>query len=201
MKETIIDFIRHGQPEGGSVYRGHGVDDPLSDLGWQQMWQAVGNASPWQQIISSPMLRCKAFAEQLSDKYQLPLSIDERFKEVGFGSWEGRNRKEIQENSKSEYDAFYNDPINCRPDGAEPIDAFISRVVVALDEVINQYRGQHCLVVAHAGVIRAVVSHVTLSAPLGLYKIQVDNAGISRVCHGQYGNKLIFHNAALPEAK
>ena len=45
MDDTIIDLIRHGQPQGGSVYRGHGVDDPLSELGWQQMWKAVGDTA------------------------------------------------------------------------------------------------------------------------------------------------------------
>ncbi|MDH5409346.1 MAG: histidine phosphatase family protein [Gammaproteobacteria bacterium] len=197
MKETIIDVIRHGQPEGGSVYRGHGVDDPLSELGWQQMWQAVGTEAPWTQIISSPMKRCREFAEQLADKNKLPVIIDERFKEVGFGSWEGRNRNEIKETNRAEYDGFYKDPINCRPEGAEPIDDFISRVSNAFDQVITDYTGKHCLIVAHAGVIRAVVAHVTHSAPIGLYRIQVKNAGISRIRHGQYGSMLEFHNSSL----
>lgn len=199
MKETIIDFIRHGQPEGGSVYRGHGVDDPLSELGWQQMWQAVGEAHPWQQIISSPMQRCNAFAEQLAAKYNLPVKIDDRFKEVGFGCWEGRSRAAIKQDNQAEYDAFYTDPINSRPAGAEPVQEFTSRVSAALQDVINNYKGQHCLVVAHAGVIRAVVAHVIHAEPEGLYRIQVKNAGISRIRHGQYGSILEFHNSSLPD--
>ena len=201
MQNTIIDLIRHGQPEGGSVYRGHGIDDPLSELGWSQMWDAVGNAAPWQQIISSPMQRCRAFAEQLAHKHSLPMAIDDRFKEVGFGNWEGRNRKDIQATNQKEYDDFYNDPVNCRPAGAEPIDDFIHRVSMAYEDVLRSYPGQHCLIVAHAGVIRAVVAHVTHSAPIGLYRIQVKNAGISRIRHGQYGSMLDFHNSTLAEAE
>lgn len=199
MNETIIDFIRHGQPEGGSVYRGHGIDDPLSELGWQQMWLAVGESAPWQQIISSPMLRCRAFAEALAEKHQLPVSIDERFKEVGFGSWEGRNRSEIKQNNRAEYDAFYHDPVNSRPVGAEPIATFTHRVSQALADTIQHYQGQHCLVVAHAGVIRAIVAHVTHAAPIGLYRIQVKNAGISRIRQTQYGNMLECHNTSMRE--
>ena len=37
MKETTIDLIRHGEPVGGRAYRGHNIDDPLSDKGWQQI--------------------------------------------------------------------------------------------------------------------------------------------------------------------
>lgn len=194
MKETIIDLIRHGQPQGGSVYRGHGIDDPLSELGWQQMWQAVGDTAPWQQVISSPMQRCRAFAEQLAAKYQLPVCIDERFKEVGFGSWEGRSRAEIKEKNTAEYNAFYNDPVHCRPEGAEPVNEFIQRVSDAYETVLTNYTGQQCLVVAHAGVIRAIVAYVIHAAPIGLYRIQIKNAGISRIRHGQYGGMLEFLN-------
>ena len=197
MQETIIDLIRHGQPEGGSVYRGHTIDDPLSKLGWSQMWQAVGDFAPWQQVVTSPMQRCHSFAEQLALKHTLPLSTEKRFEEVGFGSWEGLSRKQIQENNPQEYKDFYHDPINCRPSGAEPITDFIDRVRCAYEDTLQQHAGQHCLIVAHAGVIRAIIAHVTHAAPIGLYRIQVKNAGISRIRHGQYGSMLDFHNTSL----
>ena len=194
MQETIIDLIRHGQPEGGSIYRGHGIDDPLSELGWTQMWRAVGEQAPWQQIISSPMRRCHAFAQRLAERHDLPLAVDERFKEVGFGSWEGRNRVEIREQDRQAYDNFYLDPVHCRPPGAEPLTVFTDRVRRAYEDVLQNYTGQHCLIVAHAGVIRAMIAHVTHATPLGLYRIQVSNAGVSRIRHGRYGSMLEFHN-------
>jgi len=198
MSDTIIDLIRHGQPEGGSVYRGHSVDDPLSELGWSQMWTAVGENTPWQQIITSPMRRCREFAEQLAAQHQRPVAIETRFKEVGFGRWEGRSRGEIKETSAKEYDDFYRDPVNCRPAGAEPLAEFIQRVSHAYEDVLQHYPGQHCLIVAHAGVIRAVLAHVTHAAPMGLYRIQVNNAGVSRIRHGRYGGMLEFHNSSMP---
>ena len=33
---TTIDLIRHGEPVGGSKYRGQ-TDDPLSEKGWAQI--------------------------------------------------------------------------------------------------------------------------------------------------------------------
>ncbi len=42
IQNTKIDIIRHGEPIGGPRFRGHGVDDPLSEKGWEQMWNAVG---------------------------------------------------------------------------------------------------------------------------------------------------------------
>ena len=42
--ETIIDLIRHGEPEGGRAFRGHSIDDPLSEKGWQQMWDVLAKS-------------------------------------------------------------------------------------------------------------------------------------------------------------
>ena len=58
MYRTTLDYLRHGQPTGGSRYRGHGVDDPLSELGWEQMRGTTEGIDDWQAVISSPMQRC-----------------------------------------------------------------------------------------------------------------------------------------------
>ncbi|HHO59588.1 MAG TPA: histidine phosphatase family protein, partial [Thiotrichales bacterium] len=61
---TCIDVIRHGEPEGGRRYRGHSVDDPLTEKGWLQMRSAVPENPPWQHIISSPLVRCLDFSRE-----------------------------------------------------------------------------------------------------------------------------------------
>ena len=86
MQTTLIDPIRHGLPVGGARYRGHAIDDPLSESGWQQMWDAVGDAAPWNRIVSSPLKRCRDFAEALGTRHGLPLELDDGLREVGFGS-------------------------------------------------------------------------------------------------------------------
>jgi alpha-ribazole phosphatase len=73
MTGTLIDLIRHGEPAGGRRYRGHGLDDPLTEKGWSQMWDAVGEFSAWQQIITSPMQRCQAFAHALGERHAIPV--------------------------------------------------------------------------------------------------------------------------------
>jgi len=69
--KTVIDLLRHGEPEGGRMYRGGGVDHALSEAGWQQMHASVerrveDNQDDWSAIISSPMLRCKEFSTHLA---------------------------------------------------------------------------------------------------------------------------------------
>ena len=79
MTGTLIDLIRHGEPAGGRRYRGHGLDDPLTEKGWSQMWNAVGEFSAWQQIITSPMQRCQAFAHALGERHAIPVTVESRF--------------------------------------------------------------------------------------------------------------------------
>jgi probable phosphoglycerate mutase len=194
MKETLVDFMRHGEPVGGRRYRGDGVDDPLSENGWQQMWSAVGERVPWQRVVSSPLQRCHAFALALAEKHRLPLSVEQRFREVGQGAWEGLTPDEIVQRDPDAYAAFHQDPCRNRPPGAEPLDAFGRRVARALEELLSACPGEHVLVVAHAGVIRAALGHVLQADPLAWYRVRVDNAALTRFRRGPYGNKLEFHN-------
>jgi len=157
---TILDFIRHGEPEGGRLYRGAAIDDPLSEKGWRQMWQAVGEDCHWDQLVSSPLQRCHAFALALGEKHGLPLSVEQDFREVGFGDWEGRSPVEIQQQDAEEYAAFYSDPVNNRPSGAEDLLDFGRRVARAFECTASAHAGKRVLVVAHAGVIRAALGHV-----------------------------------------
>ncbi|WP_455217522.1 histidine phosphatase family protein [Kaarinaea lacus] len=194
MNDTILDFIRHGKPTGNSTYRGNGVDDPLSEEGWAQMWDALGDLSPWDQVITSPMARCQEFARSLAEKQGIPLGVENRFREVGFGEWEGCTREEIQARDMQGYKAFYRDPYHNRPPGAESLDEFFQRVSNAFDELIERYSGQHILVVGHAGVIRGVMAHVLQIPPVVAYRVIIGNAGITRIRYNELGVNLEFHN-------
>ena len=194
MKDTVIDFIRHGEPTGVSTYRGNGVDDPLSEKGWSQMWSAVGDDCPWDVVFCSPMSRCRAFAEALAKKYSIPVRVEDRLKEVGFGSWEGRERTEIKKNNADEYEAFYRDPVNFRPAGAEPLDEFENRVSAAFGNILEIFSGQHILVISHAGVIRAAMIAISQKTATEVYGIKVGNASFTRFRHTVSGVKLEFYN-------
>lgn len=195
---TTIDFIRHGQPEGGSRYRGSGVDDPLSKLGWEQMWASLGSENNWDQIISSPLLRCSQFARSMAEKFGRPLAVEHRLREVGFGTWEGLTRAEVKAKDHNEYRQFYANPVENRPAGAEPLADFGKRVAAAYDHIVETFGGKNVLVVAHAGVIRATLGHVLRMAPSDWYRVKVDNAGVTRFQADRHGSTLVFHNLRHP---
>jgi len=187
-----LDFLRHGEPVGGRRYRGQ-VDDPLSEKGWAQMDATVGEWMPWTRIISSPLMRCRAFAETLAERHDLPLAFDERLKEVGFGVWEGKSAAEIEQEAPGSLARFRNDPVNDRPDGAEPLAVFHARVAAALDDLLAQHADQHVLLVGHAGVIRMAFVWA-LHVPLAhAYRIEVASAGLTRLRFEDGRASLVFH--------
>lgn len=189
---TKIDLLRHGEPEGGSRYRGNRIDDPLTEKGWQQMWTGVGEREAWDVIISSPLLRCAEFANKLAGQRNTPVVIDERFKEIGFGVWEGKTKSELKTKREKEFKAFYADPIINTPAGAEPVNDFFIRVTSAFNDVRSEHAGKNILIVAHAGVVRAIVTHA-INAPVEcMYKLNVLNGHVSRIIYTE--NKAILES-------
>lgn len=194
---TMLDLMRHGEPVGGRKYRGQ-IDDPLSEKGWTQMRAAVGDAAPWSRIVSSPLLRCSAFAETLAKRNGLPLVFDPRLMEVGFGVWEGKTAAEIEQDAPGTLARFKTDPVHARPTGAEPLPDFQARVAAGLDAILGQGQGQHVLVVGHAGVIRMALAWA-LHIPLQhAYRIEVPSASMTRLRFNGGHASLIFHGSNLP---
>ena len=192
---TTVDLMRHGEPVGGRRYRGQ-VDDPLSEKGWAQMRAAVGDTVPWTRIVSSPLLRCRAFAETLADRHDLPLALDERLKEVGFGEWEGKAAAEIEHDAPGTLARFKADPVNARPAGAEPLADFHARVAAALEDLLAQHAHQHVLLVGHAGVMRMALAWA-LHIPLEhAYRVEVATASLTRLRFEGGRANLIFHGSS-----
>ena len=191
---TTLDLLRHGEPVGGRKYRGQ-IDDPLSEKGWMQMHAAVGETAPWTRIVSSPLLRCRAFAETLAGRHGLPLAFDDRLKEVGFGEWEGKSAAEIEADAPGTLARFKADPVNACPVGAEPLADFHARVAAALDDLLAQYAGQHVLLVGHAGVMRMALAWA-LQIPLAhAYRIEVATTSLTRLRFDNGRATLIFHGS------
>lgn len=197
MRITTIDLMRHGEPVGGRKYRGH-TDDPLSEEGLREMWEAVGDFHGWERVVTSPLARCATFAHALSGRRQIPVSEDARLMEIGFGEWEGKTPQELLERDPDLLLRFWRDPLNNHPPGAEPLADFAARITAVWHALTREYKGQHVLVVTHAGVIRMVMSYV-LGMPLDhLFRIQVSNASITRIhieWEGQVSfPSLVFHD-------
>jgi probable phosphoglycerate mutase len=159
------------------------------------MHAALGDAHPWDEIVTSPLTRCRDFAEALAERHGLPLATEPELREVGMGAWEGKTPDQVRASDPDAYDAYYRDPVGRRPSGAESLEDLVRRVGNAYDRVVGARPGKHLLMVVHAGVMRALVGRVLLAAPGRWYRLRMDYAGLVRIRHGDYGPVLDWVNA------
>jgi alpha-ribazole phosphatase/probable phosphoglycerate mutase len=151
--------------------------------------------------VSSPLARCRAFAEELASRHGLALELEPRFMELGFGEWEGRTAEELRARDAEILLRFWQDPLNHSPPGAEPLVAFRDRVLAAWEHWLTRAAGEHLLVVTHAGVIRMILCHALDMPYERLFRIEVPNAGLTRLRVEQNGTivlpRLVFHAGRL----
>ena len=213
MSVTIIDLLRHGECEGGSIYRGS-TDVALTEMGWQQMQKSVealkeaqilsGVETPWDQIITSPLQRCRVFSETLSAQYSLPVRVESDFREMDFGRWEGRGLDEVWTAEPEAVKRFYSDPEQHSPPGGEPVLQVRERLAKAWQLMLDENKGKHLLLVQHGGTIRVLLTWL-LQMPLsGIIQFNIPYAGACRIKvvedkKGQAFPSLVFFNGAGSE--
>ncbi|MCW8889497.1 MAG: alpha-ribazole phosphatase family protein [Sedimenticola sp.] len=196
LQTTTIDLLRHGEPEGGTLFRGW-RDDPLSAEGWAQMRHSTRNPPPWELIISSPLSRCCHFAAELSQRLGVPMEKDDRLKEIGFGEWEGKSPAVLYDESPDRLSAFWQDPVKNPPPGGEPMVLFQSRVESAWQDIQVHHAGKHLLIVAHGGVNRLILGKVLGMSQSHLFRMEWPFAAVSRVSLQDGYPQLTFHCGSL----
>lgn len=152
-----LDLLRHGETVAGGGFRGR-LDDELSATGWNQLRAAVADKGPWQRIVGSPLRRCASFAAELAERQQLPLELEPDLRELDFGDWEGRTAAELMIEHSDELGRFWRDPYGFTPPGGEPLTAFESRILAAIERLTDRCAGERVLLVTHAGVMRLLLA-------------------------------------------
>lgn len=183
MSRRLMDLLRHGEVQGGPCFRGQ-RDDPLAELGWQQMQAALRDLAErqgarWDVVVTSPARRCQDFAARLATERQLPLRIEPALSERDFGAWEGLRASEIP---LVELSAFWADPQAFTPAGAEPFADFRRRIAAtwqALAETETETTRQ--LVITHGGAIRVILGEVLGLADSALLLLEVPPACLTRL--------------------
>ena len=207
-KTIIVDFIRHGEPEGGDILRGR-VDPVLTALGWTQMQKATGlseshqpseTTPDWSEVISSPLKRCRSFAEQVAEHTQSRITIADQWQEIDYGDWDGMQISEWRKIAADQFNAFRKDLSALAPPNGEDYLSFKDRIQSAWQGLASKDDGSHLLVVTHGGVLRVVLPTV-LGMPLNRsFPLYIPFACFSRVkleiINGKINASLILHNGA-----
>lgn len=181
---TIVDVMRHGECEGGEIYRGC-TDVALTPHGWQQMNAAVNdevnNKTDWDLIVSSPLKRCREFAEKYAERIASPLVIEPNLKEINFGDWEGKPVSEVHEQYAKTVTAFYKDPTNNSPPNGESLSSVQQRVSDVFWRHVDQNNDKRLLFIQHGVTIRVLIVEL-----LGLPLAQLGGFEIPFAGHVQF---------------
>jgi broad specificity phosphatase PhoE len=176
MSDRFVDLLRHGEAQGGARFRG-GHDDPLSGLGWEQMFRATTPTANWTGILCSPSLRCADFGRRLVETHGLPLTIDAALSERRFGAWEGLAAHQIPADQLTR---FWDDPVGYTPPDAETFMAFRERVLTAWRNLLSA-SDSHPLLITHGGVIRVLVAEVLRMPDAASLLFEVPPACLTRL--------------------
>jgi alpha-ribazole phosphatase len=172
-----LDLLRHGETEFGGGLRGS-IDDALTDTGWEQMRAAVINHGPWDVIVSSPLQRCARFADELAARLGLPVEQEADFQELHFGDWEGQSPAQLMETDAAGLGRFWEDPYAFTPPNGEPVQAFASRVLAALERLQHAHDGKRALLISHGGVMRLLLARARGLPREQLLQVSVPHGGL-----------------------
>ncbi len=150
-------LIRHALPERRQVSEG-AADPELSLEGHAQAEHMADYLSTEQidAIYTSPMRRAAQTAAPLGRRFALaPVVVDD------VAEWD-RNASEYVpiEQLKAEGDPRFYEILGNQWDGADPIEEFEGRVLVALNDLVARHAGDTVVVVCHGGVINTYLSNV-----------------------------------------
>lgn len=198
---VVVDLLRHGEVAAeGWAFRGS-TDIALSDTGWRQM-RAAGSRladASFSQIASSPMQRCRRFADEFAAGLAVPLHDLPDMREMDFGAWENRDMQELEAEHGELLQRFWQSPVGVHPPGGEAFEHFAGRVLEAWGAWLHGASGEHRLLVAHGGVIRVLLAHL-LDMPLpAMWRLHLPYASWSRVSLlDGHQPRLLFLNRLQP---
>jgi broad specificity phosphatase PhoE len=176
MSETILGLLRHGQTDWNFEGKLQGTSDiPLNEMGLKQAQAAAQAIKPdeWDIVLSSPLLRARATAQQIVETHALKeVVVDLRLLERAFGEAEGLSYQQW----KTLYDPAVGTP------GGENLEQLETRARRMLQEFAEEFSGKRVLAVSHGAFIRKLV-RIASDKRLPLEGERFANTSLTKLVH------------------
>jgi broad specificity phosphatase PhoE len=169
MSTTRLILIRHGETLWNleQRYQGH-LDSPLTDTGLRQSRALASRLTgrPFKELYSSDLGRALQTAEIIAKRTGHTVRSEPRLRERNLGIFQGLSKREIQEKFSREYSLYKSGGLDYVVPNGESATQAGERMVDCLTELARRYAGELIVVVAHGGVLSALLVHV-LGIPSG----------------------------------
>ncbi|ATW48266.1 bifunctional RNase H/acid phosphatase [Streptomyces peucetius] len=187
-------LLRHGEtvltPE--KRFSGSGGSDPvLSAVGRRQAdaaAAALAARGTIQEIISSPLRRCRETADAVAAKLGLGVTLEEGLREADFGAWEGLTYAEVRERYPDDLDAWLASPKAAPTGGGESFATVARRVAATRDRLLARCQGRTVLLVTHVTPVKTLVRLALGAPPESLFRMELSPASMSAVAYYADGN-------------
>jgi probable phosphoglycerate mutase len=203
--QSLIYLVRHGEIDRPTPRRFLGQTDlPLNENGVLQamaLRDALA-AVDFSQVFTSPLQRAVQTAALVSGRPIESLHRVEAFKEIDLGDWEGLSVAEVEARFPGAYAQRGRDLAHFRPQGGESFADLADRCWPALADLASRFAGP-LLIVAHAGVNRAILARVGNHPLQRLLEIPQDYCCVTRLradSHGWDAETINFPGLAAPQA-
>lgn len=177
----LVTVLRHGEVAGPAhVFRGV-TDVPLTPQGQGQMAAIIDAVGPFARIASSPLRRCRAFAETLTEASSSGLELLPAMAEMAFGAWEGLTWAQASAAHPDRFAAFARYAESAGAPGGETLAGFRKRVLAGWAGWLADGTPGHRLLITHAGVMRMLLQHILDLPDAALYRVALPYAAYFQV--------------------
>jgi probable phosphoglycerate mutase len=172
MSGVAFALLRHASTEWNEQGRLQGLTDTvLSPAGEAdaRSWRLPSPADGWKRICS-PLQRARRTAELLQPA--AAVSVEQRLREMSFGSWEGRTLAELRATVGPAFVEAENKGLDFQPPGGESPRAVTVRIADWAREIAE--KGEPVVAVSHKAAIRAVLALATGWNMMGRPPVKLD---------------------------
>jgi len=203
-KPTTIAFVRHGQtPTTGKILPGRAKGLHLADQGRAQAEAAAQRLAAYAKVAAvyaSPLERTRETAAPIGKALGLPVTIERGLLECDFGTWTGRELKELYK--LPEWQQVQRTPSQFRFPGGESFLEMQARASDAVSRIVAAHPGEVVVCVSHADPIKVMVSDAMGSHLDHFQRFGVSPCSITVVAYSAAGPNVLCVNstATLPGA-
>ena len=177
--------MRHGKTDWNLLHKLQGQTDiPLNDMG-RKMAREAGERYKdihFDVCYCSPLVRARETARLVLEGRDVPVIIDDRLAEMGFGIYEGT--EEVFEKPECPVRVLFFNPEKYEAvGGAESLESLIKRTSEFLEEVamplVNE--GKDVLIVGHGAMNSSIICQVRDLALKALWSAGIENCKLMRL--------------------